>query len=617
MNLKRSIFSILIFISTYAASTYAAGYITFYDYKDNLYSRPNVINTTTIGDEVEVEAKLSWGVVDINCRLSDGRTVFNSSNFSGTRMIRFRVNTEGLHTFSCTYEGGRKKETIQFYVGPFRYYVDLSVRVNGGAPKKLISTSERVFYSPFQKRVFNNNGIVAKVGEPIDIIITARAADSRNQNGRGVNSYLDLKNSITEFRPACPNQSVSKTTSKIQFKNGVMTNKQSQRIVFNDAFDGKIQVVYRDDSVNKSVDFDAGRGRCLTGGFNVANLMCPFPPIFFLSFNVKVLPNNFKVKIQDKGNDKNILYYGQGNDGNGVPSKVSLIALNKNNQPLKNYVNGCASFDTTLSLEDERNSVNITLGNPSGGREDKNFPFNTFTANSTSTMDKLLLIKKKDGTNFLPKDVAEPSYMPRADVGEVSYTRYPNYPKYNRPFLDSNFDIAILRGRINAIDSDNTENYAKMPDTKIYYEFYCKTCDLKRLSKITGIKAYKTSPTVYDWYIDESFERFTSDKVDPKSVEVSSGLRVSGAGVVSKGVQSIQYNKAPSGQYSVKIKQDGKQNSFPSYLLYAPYYRAGTTNLGTSSILTVYTKLANDNRDFGLDTGNAKNTRGRSRISGY
>ena len=616
MNLKRTIFSILIFISTYAASTYAAGYITFYDYKDNLYTRPNVINTTTIGDEVILEAKLGWGSVDIKCTVQ-GRTVFASNNFSGYQMIKFRVDSEGIHTFACNYDKGTKKEVIQFYVGPFRYYVDLSVKVAGGAPQKLISTSERVFYDPFQKREFNTNGIVAKVGDPIEIIINARAVDLQNQNGRGVNTYLDLKNSITQFRPACPNQSVSKTSNKIQFSNGVMTNKLSQKIVFNDAFDGRIQVVYRDDNVTQRVQFDASRNRCLTGGWGVANLMCPFPPIFFLSFNVKVLPNNFKVKIQDKGKDKNIFYYGQGNDSNGVPSKVSLTALNKNNQPLKNYVFGCASFDTTLNLEDEKNSVNITLANPNGGYEDKNFPNDAFTTGSVASMDKLLVIKKKDGTPFLPRDVAEPSYIPRADVGEVSYTYYPYYPKYNKPFLDSTLDIAILRGRINAIDSDNAQNYAKMPDTKVYYEFYCKTCDLKRLGKITGINTYTTSPTIYNWYIDESFEKFTSDKIDPKSVEVSSGLSVKTASVITKGIQNIQYNQAPSGQYSVKIKQDGNNGSFPSYLLYAPYYNTGINNWGTSSILTVYTKLANDNRDFGLDTGDAKNTRGRSRISGY
>ena len=615
-NLKRTIFSILIFISTYAASTYAAGFVTFYDYRDNLYTRSNVINTTTIGDEVTLEARISWGSVDINCKLQDGRTVFSSKNFSSDRLIKFRVNREGVHTFSCAYENNTKKETIQFYVGPFRYYVDLSVKVNGGAPQKIITTNERVFYDPFQKRVSGNKEIVAKVGEPIEIIIDARATDMNNQNGQGVISFLDLSSSKINFKPACLNKNVNETNSKIQFSNGVITNKVSKKIIFNDAFDGTIEVVYKDDMTHNSVKFDESKGRCLSGGFNVANLMCPYPPVFTLSFNVKVLPNDFKVKIQDKGKDKNVFYYGQG-DKDGTPNKVILTALNKNNKPLQNYINGCAALDTTLNLEDEAKNVKITLVNPTTGQEDKNFPPSAFSTNSTASMDKLISIKKKDGTSFLPRDVAEPSYIPKSDVGEVSYTLHSNYPKYLKPVLDSNLDIAILRGRINVIDTDNAENYAKMPNTKVYYEFYCKTCDLKRLAKVTGINNYTTSPTIYNWYIDESFEKFTSDKIESKAVEVSSGLIVSTTTVVTKGVQNIQYQKAPSGQYSVKVKQDGKQDSFPSYLLYAPYYHPDIDNWGTSSILTVYTELANENRDFGLDTGGAKNTRGRSRISGY
>lgn len=269
------------------------------------------------------------------------------------------------------------------------------------------------------------------------------------------------------------------------------------------------------------------------------------------------------------------------------------------------------------------NDASVKLLNKDGS-DAKIIPSSDFKTNSTALKNAIISITKGNGDTFLPSEVKNPVYTKFEASLEYSGKENDNsYPKYLTPKFN-NVEIALLRARINLIDADNASDFSKMPTTKIVYEFYCQSCDLTKLSNVTGINKYENSPTAYNWYIDQTFSKFNKDKVNASNIVTDNGLKVNNASAINNGIQTISYSNAPKGQYQVKVKQDSRtNNSFPSYLLYNRYYDGTSSSLssvtswGTSAKVLVYEKLGNDNRDYGLDTGDAKNTRGSNRIGGF
>ena len=316
-----------------------------------------------------------------------------------------------------------------------------------------------------------------------------------------------------------------------------------------------------------------------------------------------------------------MLYFGQGNSPlNESKINLDLIALDKKNQPLKNFINGCAAIDTELEIKYDNNLVITFIDSNNANTSDdtttikkENWTFQGSEAKAS--LQRVLSVKQLDKV-WTPSMVSEPIYL-KNEKHLMYYTGKKNdtsYPQYNNLVFDSFKDAVVLRGRVNMIDTDNAGDYSIPPTTKVYYEFYCQTCDLDEINKITGVKKYVGSPTSPGWWIDTTFSAATLKK---DNISTTDGLQVSSvSSLVNNGMQNISYQKADSGKYEVMINHGSNTNNFPTFLLYKPFHSGGVDGK-TSAFVTIYKKIGDDNKDFGVDTGAGKNTRSGSRTGGF
>ena len=102
----------------------------------------------------------------------------------------------------------------------------------------------------------------------------------------------------------------------------------------------------------------------------------------------------------------------------------------------------------------------------------------------------------------------------------------------------------------------------------------------------------------------------TNSNKDIRSVDLS----------VSDGLQKIQYGPLSLGTHKLNIRHysngDKSGDSMPNFLLYNAYWNANV-RWNTSAFIYVKGKAADDKRNYGVDTGGAKNTRSGGRTGKY
>ena len=544
------------------------------------------------------------------------------------------LSKAGQYYVECTgYKSSKevKGQKLPFYVAPASYSAEFKINANG--KDYVINRKKGTSNGSTIKSSLDASSLpVVKVGEEIGLFLSGSANANSGSVDSGVNTSMQQKgqmqNVVEGLNASSGNRICKADAPKLPDKSSIRINSGNfngkvTSIVFDDAYKGKITVSYNDQDMNKIIEQERARGGC--SGNGIGNGKCPFPPTFEFTFKYLVVPNNFQVTLKNNANqDIKVLYYGQGSSPeNEGTSKLKVIPLNSQNNPLKNFIDGCAAIDTDLELNGKDISiVFIDPNNPNSSSTSTTIYAKEFKSNTDNTaiadLNRVLSVKRADGSDWIPSMVAEPAFL-GADVKPLMYfTGKKNdaaYPQYT-PLFNALNNVVILRGRINAIDSDNADDYSRMPVTNVYYEFYCQTCDLNRVGQITGVQKYVGSTTSQGWWLDSTFGNHNSSRIATKNITTTGGLSVSNVSQFSNGMQNISYQNAPAGKYEIKINQSLDATSFPLFLLYKPYYNPNATN-GTSAFVTIYSLIKDGNRDFGVDTGEGKNTRSGSRTGGF
>lgn len=620
-----------------------------------LGSKPkNLIYTKTSGSRIEVRVyhkdstgAIGSGLNSASCVVKrEGKTTASGKGtynmWSGGGAFEWKYNgaipTTGIYTLQCSGEAKNgataKSPEITFNVVPGSYDIKAEI-ISKNNNRYTINSGTLKSDGGIKKATLSGVKfpIMKTKDGTLEVRISGQANNINYTTDTGANSMIVTKSLINKtkgWNDASSGSNICKvgppnpTNSAVKLTSGSFNNALANKIVFNDVYSGTITIQYVDEEITKIVDSEKALGRC--SGKGTSNGKCPYPPTFEYSFPYLVVPHNFSIDIKTQNNDSvKVLYYGQGSTPESeIPNTLKVVAEDSNNNALKNYVNGCAALDVDLELNTVSGDVYITFIDP------KN-PVNTnvttikatdflSSTNSEANINRVISVKKKDGGAFLPSEVNEPMFLNVGFNRLMYFTGQKNnndYPKYTPRFNLVN-DMVILRGRINSIDADNAQDYTKMPTTMINYEFYCRTCSLDAVRAITGVNQYIPSPTEQGWWIDSTFNKFNASSVKVANISTTNNIKVNSISQVKDGVQVISYNNASAGKYQVKINQNQTSSAFPSFLLYNPYYDASIVNWGTSSFVTIYGKVQHDtSRDFGVDTGDSKNTRSGGRTGGF
>lgn len=570
--------------------------------------------------------------------------------------------TSGNHTIKC--DGFDKDDNLvsgsfSFYSAPSSYNYKLSVSFNSKTTKQgevdIYNLDSKVQIGEkfiFTKTFTVNNGIenkpVVTLGDNINLKLIAKAYNAKGNIDSGVNSNIDQE--YIHNTKVCPVQNgVVAQDKQPKFTKGEF-NGQVSSLVFSEVYDAIVHSFYYDKDIADEVKIQNNRGLC--SGEGIKDGDCPFPPKVEIVFNYQVVPANFRVDLKKTdGNFVNVLYYGQGNTPEAeknTKNMLEVFPLNSNGYVLKNFIDGCASQDVDIDMTlDNSTGIAIELIDPSTGQISNTITSNSFkTDNNTNaakaTADKIVSVKLNGGNNtstsFTPALQKEPFFIDSNNFnGRIFFTNYdpknpkyvqsnPSiigfYPEYPKIILNQGSgEIVILRARINAVDTDNAVG---QPTTQVYYEFQCNYCDLDKVKKATGMQGnYQQSPTQQGWFIDTTFDKYssatlTNAKIDtPEKVGLVNAIQPQ---TPTNGVQAISYNSATAGKYKVLIKHGNDANMMPAFLLYSPYWNAPLNNTlygYTSSYVNIRNKADNNSEDYGVDTGNAKNTRSGGRTGAF
>ncbi|MDE6886829.1 MAG: hypothetical protein K2P17_07320 [Helicobacteraceae bacterium] len=571
--------------------------------------------------------------------------------------------SSGSHTIKC--DGFDKDDhpvsgSFSFYSAPYSYNYKLSVSFNSKTTKNgmvdiysldsKVKIGEKFVYN----KIFavNNNNIQDKpvviLGDDIKLTLIAEAYNAKGNIDSGVNSNIDQE--YIHDTMVCPVQNgVVAQDKQPKFTKGVFKG-QASSLVFSEVYDATVHSFYYDKDITDEVKIQSNKGLCSGNGDKDGD--CPFPPKVEIGFNYQVVPANFKLDLKKTdGNSVNVLYYGQGNTPEAEKNTKNMLEvspLDSNGDVLKNFIYGCASQDVDIDMTlDNSTGIVIELIDPNTGQISNTISSNNFkTDNNTNaakaTADKIVSVKLNGGNNtptpFTPALQKEPLFIDGNNFnGRIFFTNYdpknpkyvPNnpsiigfYPEYPKIILNQGSgEIVILRARINAVDTDNAVG---QPTTRVYYEFQCNYCDLDKVKKATGIQGdYQQSPTQQGWFIDMTFNKhnlatLTNAKIDtPEKVGLVNTINPQ---TPTNGVQQISYNSATAGKYKVLIKHGNDANMMPAFLLYSPYWNIPLNNTlygYTSSYVNIRNKASNNSEDYGVDTGNAKNTRSGGRTGAF
>lgn len=300
-----------------------------------------------------------------------------------------------------------------------------------------------------------------------------------------------------------------------------------------------------------------------------------------------------------------------------------------------------------------------------------------FTDGVAGSSDAIIKVQKDKDTPFTPAMKSEPVIIDSANSiipMQMQYEKFPPeisyYPKYE-PSLSQDGSLVVLRGRINSIDTDNGSGSGaggSITPTKVWYEFQCEYCNLDAVAKITGwdknggYTNADRSPTQQGWWIDRTFGTNNGNYITTSKIEIESGGLSIGSVSPNNGVdttsrntigsQSISYGSKKQGTHKLNIRHGNESTdstfngatTMPYFLLYNAYWTgyadvkrdsnnkevldsSGNTiptstlvspkRWNTSSFVYVKEATKDDPRNYGVDTGGAKNTRSGGRTGKF
>ena len=574
--------------------------------------------------------------------LTSGSASF--SLWSGAGAYVFKVgsgvlNKSGYHTLQCT--GTDKKGNVvrssklPFYVAPASYTAGFTINGNG-VSYTMDSKTATSNGSTTQLTLSDTSSFpVSKISQGLRITLSGSANTKSGSVDSGVSTAMTqstASNTIeglnaTSGTKVCQADAPTLPSGlSVSINNGSFNG--SATLAFSDVYKGTFSITYTDSDMASIIESERARGGCSNNG--TSNGQCPVPPTFTFSFDYLIVPDGFDVIVNTaSGDEVKVLYYGQGNSPlNETTSNLQVIPTNASDNYIKNFVSGCAAIDTDLELTGS--DISVVFINPSDTTTTTTTSQSTTilaseftydTDKSIANLDRVLSVQQIDGNAWTPDKVAEPLNFGASVVPLMYFTGKKSdsaYPQYT-PDFDSLDRTIILRGRINIIDADNANDYSAMPTSKVYYEFYCQTCDLNDVMDITGVTKYVGSPTSQGWWIDTTFSTYNTNTITKDNITTTNGLNVDSVSDFADGLQNISYGNASNGKYEVMVNHSNDSDSFPAFLLYKPFYSGSSDISGTTNaFVTIYNQISDDNtRDFGLDSGAAKNTRSGSRTGGF
>lgn len=565
----------------------------------------------------------------------------------------------GYHLLKCegTDKDGKSiAGEVKFYSAPSHYSYDLiEFRVsNGDAPnatieENLISTPKSVYYGKTETIPHNNNGWtkkpVVKVGE--NLVVLARSitpytaqnvADTQVNTGIGVTHKNELQSIASTGVPntttaqSCGNLTPAIATESAAIYAGSIDASKEYKILTlssQNSILGTMELTMQDTDITNIIKGEKDSGKC----DKHKNHPCPYPGVMKLTFDYQVVPRTFDIELLNANNQQlKVLYFGQGsNTLVENPNKIKIKAYGVSNSPDTKFSSGCAAQDIAIDLNTKGTGYSIKLvdGN---GVDIATVPAKEFK-NGVAEASVYIKVMKADGIDFTPNMKSEPVFLKGgfpASIHFAGFPKYPNsyYPQYDGLKANAN-DMVILRGRINAIDTDNVASSSKTTPspTKVYYEFQCEYCDLSKLQQITGVANYQAqkSKTQQGWFIDSTFAAHNTSTLNKNmvSIENQGSGAIKNVKAFNNGIQEIEYGALALGvTHKVNILhgnyvQGGNAIAMPNFLLYNAYWNP-STKWNTSAFIYMKGTAPDDKlRDYGLDTDGAKNTRSGGRTGNY
>ena len=646
-------------------------------------------------------SKLGSGLESVTCEIVGvPNTRANaSSSISLSSGIVFKYQTQGAFNESGTYtiqcegannDGKKVSDKVDFFVAPHSYeFSNISVSFDNTASaqskggivtENLLDKPSTIQYNKTYETKHNNNNWtkkpVIKIGEILNVNLAQVIAYNANQAidlGVGANSdsgeiSVAPKSSafgITNATATPPTTSPASGACNIT---PILTQLTARMTDGTSATSSPILTIKADKALVATMEaeiFDSALQTKIEkqaqGGFcdDKNAFPCPYPARLKVKFDYEVAPFNFKAEVLDKnGNPVKVLYFGQGTSPKvEAGSQVRVTALKADGTTATTFSGGkngspvCAAQNMTFSGA-SASGGNTTTGQSVYieivGRDGNGFSVNAtdFENGVASSTDAIIKVQKDKDMVFTPAMKSEPIIINNADdilPSQMEYAQFPSgatyYPKYTNIALGGNDKIAILRGRINSIDTDNVSG--NTATTKVWYEFQCEYCSLDELSKITGHNYTNAdrSPTQQGWWIDRTFDKNNGNALAKSVLKIEStdnNNNIKEPSKISDGLQTIGYTGLKQGTYKLNILHgnftkngnsisDGDTAlSMPYFLLYNAFWTGNSvipltssTKWNTSSYIYVKDNAPDDKRNYGVDTGGAKNTRSGGRTGKY
>lgn len=566
----------------------------------------------------------------------------------------------GQHTITCTGttdNDERAAGSATFYSAPnsYGYRASLNFTSHKGSVADYINQQEtKIYYNGNSTFKHNNQNWVKK---PVVMASSTISLNLANVVAYNYNNYVDTgvsstigvyqtpSNSLKMITAApkttanatgCNGDPVTPSTSTGQMSQGTLTSANILNLSSTAPIIGTMSVGVTDTTIRANIDSEKAAGKC--GKFGNDKDPCPYPAIATYEFEYQVVPNDFNVEMLDSnGKPLKVLYFGQGTTPQVEDKvKVKVTAMGTSKNTLARFDSKCAAQSIDLNLEVNVSGLYLELKNPDGTKSSM-IPNSSFKQ-GVAEVEKILVVQQSKDTPFNPNMTSEPVLPKVGDIkAAIEYSGFPStstyYPNYS-PSIDGLSNIAVLRGRINALDTDNNATLSSITPTKVYYEFQCNYCNLDDLKNITGAKDYKPSPTQQGWFIDSTFDQYNATRLETKKMSIESGgLSINSVSAFKDGLQEISYGSASAGKYKLNILHGNYCGSgsnvaticsstntspaaMPNFLLYNKYWNENV-KWHTSSFIYVKGKAKDDSRDYGVDTKDAKNTRSGGRTGAF
>ena len=439
---------------------------------------------------------------------------------------------------------------------------------------------------------------------------------------RGFEGALVSKNLTFEKEGKCASENDVKaavfapTPMKIRFKNGYAT-KEKSKFMANTIASGVLTMEFALENEAGNAAANLGESAAKNAAQNGAQSPAPNLKI---AQNLSIIPANFMIKTSLIAPHK-IAYYGQIEERNTFKFNpqlgVEISALNNQNEVL-DLSKSCKQGAIELTLENDfllefKKSISDRLN------ARLNFYLDEFSDKSATRSVYLGIAKLRDGYNntrkIQPNDLLEPREIKLTDLkfnarfknGRVAKD-YDDLVVYDR--LENNLveggaggakgakngtapmSMMIARGKIQVKENIATE---KGNGAILQYEIYCKTCDRAALARYLDVRDLEMDEE--NWFINTKHpsDFYLSDAF------IKTPLKVQNSNLAFEGRQEIIFNGTKTGDFDVKINQQG----FAPYLSYDRDYKNFYANGGFKvSITEIRANLAPE-KTLGKATENA------------